>query len=203
MSQELNSDTENRIIDAATREFIRKGKAGTSMQDIAQEAGINRTLLNYYFRSKDKLFDHIFERVFGRFIPDLASEINAKVTIEEKLVRIIDRYYVILRESPYTVLFVLHEVSVEPARFISSIKQQGIQPSILLGEIGSAMDEGRLKKADPRQIFVNLLGLIIFPFAARTLIEGMLFSNDHEAFNRFIEERKEYIKTYFIESIKA
>ncbi len=203
MTQELNTDMESRIVEAATRVFIRRGKAGTSMQHIAAEAGINRTLLNYYFRSKDKLFDVVFQRVFVRFLPDLAGEINARVTIEEKIIRFIDRYHSILKESPYTALFILHEVSTEPDRFVNSIRQQGIRPDQFIKEIGQAMEEGKLKKADPRQLLINLLSLIIFPFAARTIMESVLFNGDTTAFEHFIDERRAFIKTYFMESIKA
>ena len=203
MTQELNTEMENRIVDAATRAFVRKGKAGTSMQDIAEEAGINRTLLNYYFRSKDKLFDLIFQRVFVSFLPDLAAEINAEISLEEKIVRVVDRYYSILKESPYASVFIIHELSADPSRLVQSMRKQGIRPDKLMGEFKTEMDAGRLKTADPRQLLVNLLGLIIFPFAARTVIEGILFSNDSKAFDRFLDERREYIKTYFIESIKV
>jgi TetR/AcrR family transcriptional regulator len=203
MENELTTEMENRIVDAATRTFIRKGKAGTSMQDIAGEAGINRTLLNYYFRSKDKLFDLIFQKVFIDFLPDLASEINAKVSLEEKIIRVIDRYYDILKESPYTAVFVLHEVSTNPQRLVNTIQNHGIRPTLLVEEFRQAMEKGKIKKADPRQLVINLLALIIFPFAARSVIEGMLFSNDKAAFRVFLEERREYIKKYFIESVKV
>ena len=203
MEYELSTEMENKIVNAATRAFIKKGKAGTSMQDIAEEAGINRTLLNYYFRSKDKLFDLVFQRVFIRFLPDLASVINARLSIDDKVIGVIDRYYSILKESPYTALFVLHEVSTNPERLVSTIQNQGIQPSLLIGEFMSAMEAGQIKKSDPRQLLVNLLALIIFPFAARSVLEGMLFSNEKEEYERFMEERREYLKSYFIESIKV
>ncbi|HYW96819.1 MAG TPA: TetR/AcrR family transcriptional regulator [Bacteroidales bacterium] len=203
MDQPLSNEMETRIAEAATRVFVRKGKAGTSMQDVADEAMINRTLLNYYFRSKDKLFDLVFQRVFVRFLPALANVINASVPVEEKFRMVIDQYHEILEESPYTAIFVLHEVSTEPHRMVQAIGQSGIRPATLLEEINREMDKGRLKKSDPRQLLVNLLSLIIFPFAARTVIEGILFSNDTEAFKRFIDDRKSYLKTYFVESVKA
>ncbi len=203
MEQELSNEMETRIVESATRVFVRKGKAGTSMQDIAEEAGINRTLLNYYFRSKDKLFNLVFQKVFVRFLPDLATVINASMSIEEKIIKVIDTYYDILRESPYTAVFVLHEISTNPERFVDRIKQQGIRPVTLIHEIGKAMDEGKIKKADPRQVLINLFGLIIFPFAARAVIEGFLFQHDTKAFDLFITERREFLKRYFIESIKV
>ena len=63
--QNIEQDTEHRIMAAAAKVFMQKGRLGASMQDIADEAGINRTLLHYYFRNKEKLFDTIFESIFS------------------------------------------------------------------------------------------------------------------------------------------
>ena len=74
---ELNTQTEQKILEAAEKVFYRNGKAGTSMQDIADEAGITRTSLNYYFRSKDKLFESVFRNAMGKFVPNIVAMLNA------------------------------------------------------------------------------------------------------------------------------
>jgi TetR/AcrR family transcriptional regulator len=65
------SETERKILQAAREVFQRKGLYGARMQEIADAAGINKALLHYYFRNKDKLFDAIFSDVFQNFIPGL------------------------------------------------------------------------------------------------------------------------------------
>ena len=69
VKKEKDDSTEERILEAAKKVFIRNGMAGARMQDIADEAGINKALLHYYFRSKEKLFDEIFRKVAGQLLP--------------------------------------------------------------------------------------------------------------------------------------
>ena len=87
----LNTETELKIVASAEKLFYQKGKAGTSMQDIADDAGINRTLLNYYFRSKHQLFegqiiDMGAEDMFGTsiFIDWCDTSIRTTTTNEDK-----------------------------------------------------------------------------------------------------------------------
>ena len=63
---EKDFSTEEKILEAAAQEFIIKGKAGARMQEIANNAGINKALLHYYYRSKDKLFESVFTVVIKR-----------------------------------------------------------------------------------------------------------------------------------------
>jgi TetR/AcrR family transcriptional regulator len=202
MKTELSSETESRIIEAATNVFIRKGRQGASMQDIADEAGINRTLLNYYFRSKDKLFDLIFENVFLRFIPDVAKLLLAEGPIETKFKIFIEQYTNILMNSPLTPIFILHELSTNPERLIASIKSRGVDPAAFLKIIEKEMEQGNIRQMDPVQLMVNLLSLVVFPFAARPMLLGMFFNGDMKEYNDFIRERKDFLGEYFIKSIK-
>ena len=55
-----DSTTEEKILEAAKEVFMKYGLYGARMQDIADTAGINKALLHYYFRSKEKLFDAVW-----------------------------------------------------------------------------------------------------------------------------------------------
>ena len=65
--------TEEKIFDSATEIFIKKGFEGARMQDIADHAGINKSLLHYYYRTKERLFNEVFEnitdRIYRKLIP--------------------------------------------------------------------------------------------------------------------------------------
>lgn len=201
MENNYSSETENRIIEAATKVFIEKGRKGTSMQDIATEAGINRTLLNYYFRSKEKLFDFIFERVFLRFIPEIAELMTSEQAVKVKFERFIDHYTSILLSSPLTAIFILHELTHSPEKLVETIKSKGIDPELTIRQIEQEMDRGTIIKEDPRQLLVSLLSLIIFPFAAKPLIKSFIIGEDENEFIRFIEQRRKFLKKTFLNSI--
>jgi len=199
----LTGEMENKILDAATRVFVRKGKTGTSMQDIADEAGINRPLLNYYFRSKERLFDQVFYKVFIRFLPDVAKVFNSNLPISEKLSKFIDTYTEMLNQSPLTPIFILNEVATNPGSLVEAIRKMGIDPVILFKQIEDEMQKGILKKDDPRQIMVNMLAMVIFPYAARPMLEHIMFGGNSAEVDLFMEKRNVHLKEFFIRSIKA
>ena len=198
----LSLEMEDKILKSATSVFIRKGKAGASMQEIANEAGINRTLLNYYFRSKDKLFEKIFISVFLKFIPSLIEKLYSEKPILNRIEDVIDYYFLMLIDNPHIPVFILQELSSNPERMVRNIREKGLNPSSFLSILSMEMEKGNLRKMDPRTLMVNLLSLIIFPFAASPLIEGLIFDGDKENFVNFLKERKEDLRINFINSIK-
>lgn len=198
----LSQEMEDKIMLSATSVFVLKGKAGTSMQDIANEAGINRTLLNYYFRSKDNLFEQVFSKLFARFLPAIVNTLKADIPVTIRLENFIDYYFTILIENPIIPLFILQELTTNPQRLINSLKTGGLNADIILKSLENEMDKSNIRRMDPKEIMVNLMSLIIFPFAARQIIEEIIFSGDKEAYSNFIIQRKENLKRSFIQSLK-
>jgi TetR/AcrR family transcriptional regulator len=154
--KELSLEMEAKILKAATAIFIKNGKAGASMQDIADEAGINRTLLNYYFRSKDKLFEKVFEKVFLQFIPAIIERLNSGKPIINRFEDIIDYYFFLLTENPIIPIFIIHEIANNPDRLVSNIKGKGLNPSIFLSALKDEMNNGNLKLMDPRMRLIEV-----------------------------------------------
>lgn len=189
----LQTDTEQKIIASAEKLFYKKGKAGTSMQDIADDAGINRTLLNYYFRSKDQLFEAVFRKAMGRFVPHLAAMLNSDISFEEYIPALVETVIDTMIENPQIPIFVLQELSSNRERMPQIMKEMGINPAFALKK----MEEERVIKVtggmDPRQVILNLLSLCIFPFAAKPVVLDILYNGDNEAYIVAMKERKKII----------
>ncbi len=186
----LQTETEEKIIASAEKLFYQKGKAGTSMQDIADDAGINRTLLNYYFRSKDQLFEAVFRKAMGTFVPDLAAMLNADGTFHDYVPALVEKVIDTMLENPQIPIFVLQELSSNPERMPQIIKEMGVDPAKTVEKIGS---EGVIPPPagmDPRQIIMNLISLCIFPFAAKPVVLDILYNGDNEAYIAAMKERK-------------
>ncbi len=185
------TETEKRIVSSAEKLFYRKGKTGTSMQDIADDAGINRTLLNYYFRTKDQLFEAVFRNALSRFVPNLAELLRSDIAFEEYIPQMIRTVIDAMLENPQIPIFVLQELSSNPERMPQIIREMGIDPNLAIRKM---KETGKDKEgADPRHFIINLLSLCIFPFAARPVVTEILFEGDREAFNHAMEERKQLI----------
>jgi len=185
----LQTETEEKIIASAEKLFYQKGKAGTSMQDIADDAGINRTLLNYYFRSKDQLFEAVFRKAMGSFVPDVAVMINTDSAFEEYVPAVVEKIIDTMLENPQIPIFVLQELSSNPERMPQIIKEMGVDPAKVMEKMGGGIvpSPGSM---DPRQVILNLISLCIFPFAAKPVVLDILYNGDNEAYIAAMKERK-------------
>jgi len=128
---EADLTTEQLILGAAKKVFIRKGLDGTRMQEIADEAGINKSLLHYYFRSKDKLFDVIFKEIVMSFAPRIVEILNSPISLFDKIELFVATYIDLLLKNPYIPGFLVNEVSKNPERIVSALKMQGVNPAIM------------------------------------------------------------------------
>lgn len=193
---ELDITTEAQIIQAARKVFLVKGFEGARMQEIADEAGINKALLHYYFRSKEKLFQSIFQEAFQRFIPSLYDVMLSERTLPEKLDLIIDRYQELLFENPYLPQFILQEVNRNPECLKTMFQKFGVQPSTFISFLEKEMTKEGITHITPQHLLVNILSLNIFPFAAKPILSIILFNNNKDEYLEFMKERKEYIKLF-------
>ncbi len=186
----LQTETEEKIIASAEKLFYQKGKAGTSMQDIADDAGINRTLLNYYFRSKDQLFEAVFRKALGYFVPNLAAMMNTDLSFAEYVPALVEKVIDTMLENPQIPIFVLQELSSNPERMPQIIKEMGIDPSLAMAKMGGEGLVPSLGGMDPRQVIMNLISLCIFPFAAKPVVLDILYKGDNEAYVEAMKDRK-------------
>lgn len=201
MSESKKDNTEEKILEAAQSVFVEKGMDGARMQEIANEAGINKALLHYYFRTKEKLFEAIFKSVFQQILPNLMEMVYSEVPFEEKLDEFVDKYITILMKNPFVPTFILKEMNRDPDFLASILKNNGLQPQKIFDMFEKEMEAGKIRKMDPRDLLVNVLGLCIFPVAAKPLLTIMLFDGDKKAYNKFLENRKNTIKDFILNSI--
>lgn len=194
-------NTEEKILNAAQTVFIRKGMDGSRMQEIADEAGINKALLHYYFRTKQKLFEAIFQKLFRQIFPNIESLILSDTPIREKLEIFIDKYNELLWKHPYLPAFVLREIHRDPEFLVSVIRNQGVNPAQISEIFEREMEAGHIRKMDPRDLMVNIISLSIFPYAAKPLMNVMFFENDKKAYRDFLKKRNETIKEFVFNSI--
>lgn len=196
------SESELNILDAARKMFLRYGFDGTTMQMIANESNINKALVHYYFRNKERLFEAVFMEAFSQMIPNLFSIFTAEIDFFDKIRSFIDAYISALLKYPQIPLFILHELKRNPDRVIQLIKSSGIKPEFILDTFREEIRKGSIVPIDPYQLMVNMLALCIFPFAARPMIQGFIFNNDETAYQDFLENRKQQVTDFIIKAIK-
>lgn len=190
--------TEHKILEAANKLFSQRGYAATKTRDIAEEAGVNLALLNYYFGSKENLYKMVVQEklkmLLGAMKPILSDE---HIPLEGKIESITENYTHLLLENEELPIFILNELSVNKDIFaeITRSARQVAQPVI----------ERQLKerniKMSAADLVVNTLSLNIFPFVAKPLItsSGLVKEED---FAEFVTERKEKIIEWIVKTME-
>lgn len=198
---ETMTETELRILESARQEFIQNGLKGTSMQQIADAAGINKSLLHYYFRTKDKLFDAVFSSAFQLFLPRLYEIAASDESIFVKIEYIVDKYMEMLMENPFLPVFILHEINRNPDRLFNMLKQSGLDVAMIREGLISEKDRELIRPVSPVHLVVNTVALCIFPVAAQMLLEKAFFDGNHEMMLDFLRERKSVVTDFIIHAI--
>ena len=192
-----------RILSAARKVFLTRGMAGARMQDIADEAGINKALLHYYFRDKERLFELIFMEESRRFFPRINKVFQSDKPLFEKIAQFVEEYISQMLQNPFLPIFVLNELNRDPDRFLNKIwgKKNIPNPTEFLLQIEKEVKKGTIRKVDPSHLLMNLLSMTIFPFVARPMLQRNL-SFDEKQFREAMEERKKEIPRFIIDSIR-
>ncbi len=199
-----DASTEDKIKQAARRVFHQKGFAATRTRDIAEAAGINLALLNYYFRSKEKLFDIIMLETMQRFLQTIGSVVNdPDTTLQQKIELMADRYIDVLLLEPEIPLFIMSELRTNPNHLLENMRPKELMmKSVLFKQFQQAIKEEKIPAQSLLHFMMNLLGLITFPFIASPIFKHIGDLTDKQ-FNTLIQERKKLIPLWIKAILKV
>lgn len=194
--------TEEKIFEAARSIFQKKGFAGARMQEIADEAGINKAMLHYCFKNKQLLFEAVFKNAFSQLAPQINEIFNSQDSVFDKIRKFTSSYISFVVHNPYLPQFVIQEMNNNPEFVMAFLEnEKRPNPAALLTQIEKEIAEGIIKPINPKQLLLDIFSMTVFPFAAQTLVKGMIQISDSE-FNLMMEERKTTIAIQIINSIK-
>jgi AcrR family transcriptional regulator len=184
-----DESTEQKIKNAARDVFIRKGYGGTTIREIADEAGLNNALLSYYFRSKEKLFDIVVQEQTAALLDKIYPIVNDELTtIEQKFEAMFDYYTGLLLAQPGVILFVLNEMQNHPKRVADQIEtNQMMMASVLARQL-----KEKLPEVHPMQMIMTGMGVTLFPFIGRAFFQRASGLNN-QAFEDLLKERKKIL----------
>ncbi len=190
----VDPSTEEKIKNAARTIFHKKGFAGTRTRDIAEEAEINLALLNYYFRSKEKLFDIIMMESLQGFLRSMVKVFNnEELSLQQKTELFASNYIDFLIEEPGVPLFVLSELRNNPTALVSKMNLKAfLMKSHFIKQFQEEIKKGKIPPIHPIHFLMNLAGLVIFPFVASPIIKN-IGDLKNDAFNGLMEQRKKMI----------
>ena len=199
--------TEENILVAAKKVFIEKGFYGTSTSDIAREAGVNKALLHYYYRSKERLF----RQVFRQEIEDMADKIflllGGEIDLFEKIRLFIENLNAVYFSSPKLISFIVCEVNRNDSKvldIIDSDLNKKIQTSLQYfdEQVSREVSEGSIKPIDSFTLFVDMFSLIQFPFSHKDILRSMHFGPEQIDIEVFLRQRSRHAADMIINSLK-
>ncbi len=201
---EVEKQTEDRIFESATEIFMEKGMDGARMKDIANHAGINKALLHYYYRTKEHLFEAVFEKmaavVFSRFTPVF----DENATLEEKIRFFFREHISFLQKNPRLPAFILNEINRNPDRMKKLLQRFSIN------EVWDNLERlhhdelirYNITREMMPQLMTSIAAISIFPFAAKGILE-VLFEKSGYDYNDYLEKRKDFAADFVIRAIKG
>lgn len=195
MINEKEVSTEEKIKIAAKKIFQQKGYAGARTRDIAEEAGINLALLNYYYRSKEKLFQLVMKDSFRELFATIRAEVdNTENSLTDKITLIVELYFRILKENPNLLLFVLDELKSHPDKLIVTLglPENFLQNTHLYYQLKEQLVNNGMEQTNPYQILMNIFSLILFPFIAQPIFR-LATGSSVEQYESLLEERRKLV----------
>ncbi|HOY08314.1 MAG TPA: TetR/AcrR family transcriptional regulator [Saprospiraceae bacterium] len=201
-NQNIADSTEQKIFDAAHEVFVQKGMDGAKMQEIADRAGINKALLHYYYRSKDKLYEAVARAVIGRAAPMISQLIESDKPLEEKIRHFIEIYISIISKNPFIPLFIISEINKHPDHFFEKILPAELpKPQIFIRQVEEEIAAGRIRPVNPKHLVINIVSMCVFPFIAKPMARFALGLNSAEL-KIFLEERKVQVTEFVLASLR-
>lgn len=200
---EVEITTEEKILIAARKVFIEKGWDGARMQEIADNAGINKALLHYYFRNKEQLFKRVFAGIVGKLIPNLNTIIQSEQPIFEKIQSFIDAYIDFLLANQELPLFVANELSRNANLIVGAFEENGLKPMVgqMVMEIFQAIENKQIRPINPAHLLMNIVSMCVFPFMGRSIFQKVLMQVPEEMYQELLKQRKKEIYEMVYHSI--
>ena len=195
-TQEIRSERSRRkILAAAERAFARDGLAGARTDAIAAEAGVNKALLYYYFKSKETLYEAVLEEHLRGFNEKAFEILGAVGPASALLLRYVDLHFdFISRRHRHAPLFqqFMAKGGKPPERLVREYivpRAEALRKLLVRG-----MREGDLRRAEPFHTAVSIAALIVFYFSSAPVLQIIGHSNPYAAAN--LARRKREVRDF-------
>jgi TetR/AcrR family transcriptional regulator len=181
--------TEDNILQHARAIFYHKGLAGARMQEIADHAGINKAMLHYYFKTKEQLFEKIFGQAFEVFVGKISEIFSGDANLEDMITAYVNHTVDSLTENPGIAVFVMNELSYNPARITQLFAGK---EKINMGNFKEQVEKKTQGKTDAETLFIDMVALCIYPFVIAPVFTKLLDKTDQQ-YKDLLQSRKVHV----------
>lgn len=197
------TNIQNQILIAAKKVFVSKGKQGARMQEIADKAGVNKALIHYYFRNKEKLFQKVWTNTLNEFLNSIAADVNRACSFQETLRIFIDSHFEFLQCNKENLQFLLWEAKDDHQAIKETVaKELDILNGLLDHKVRNAVENGEIREINTFNFIMNIMSLDLFFFISLPVISPIFNMTDAQI-ETLIEERKKEVFRLLWNDIKA
>jgi len=201
-----SQNTEQTLLKAAEKLFIEKGFDGAKMTDIARLAGVNHALLHYYFRTKENLFNKVFEQIATQMVGFFNIAFEGEAPFFEKLKRAIESHFDGLVERVNLPMFIFREVIQEKEKKDYFLGQIFPTAKRILAKIHSdikrEMKKGTIRPVKAQDVLLNIAALNVFSFIGAEILFDTKDENMSCTLKKFLDDRKQNNVNTIINSLK-
>ena len=206
MEEKNNLSMEQAILEVAERLFLEKGFALTSTTAIAKEVGCNQALIHYYFRSKENLFNVIFEIKFKTFFQQI-FDLNklGNLPFRDKLKHMIESHFDMIKKNPRLPFLIINELSRQPKQLKTLRDKLHALPEQLFVQLEAELQEeikaGRIRPVALTDLIISMVSLNISLFLLMPIAGEVIPLNDSQQ-QQLIEHRRTENINLILNSLK-
>ena len=198
MSEQVAQSKEQQILEAAEREFLKKGYDGARTTSIAKAAGVTHAMLHYYFRTKEQLFERFIDKKMSEVVPLLTHLFgNSDLPLVERIEKTISVHFDFIATNPDLPRFLINEILPYKERcdlFYSKVANFLYFFNNLQREVNEAAARGEVEQFNVLLLFQSVLSLNIFPSLMINMIENLMSNNEQSMKEIFALRKAENIE---------
>ncbi|WKN29803.1 TetR/AcrR family transcriptional regulator [Porifericola rhodea] len=202
--QTEEDNTEQKIRQVAKRLFTERGYAGTKIRDVAEEAGVNIALLNYYFRSKERLYESILSENFEEYASAISETLNAQdIPLHTRIKAYVSQLIEHLENNPDLPFFIMSECrnNSEFCVHIMDKKMRKFNESVLAQQLKKEAEKGNIRTIDPMHFEHMVVAQIVMPFLGAPVFKHV-HQMDDVSFKKFMDEQKDIVPDMIMAYLK-
>jgi len=195
----VDENAEERILKAAESLFLEHGFTKTTMGQIAKLAGCNQALVHYYYRTKERLFERVFESKVRSVVTNILAIDKGEGSFEQKIAQMVGAHFDFLVQNPLYLPFIVGELLANPERFAPLIDHHGHYPrrvfEMLDAELRREVERGTIRPISAGDLVATIMSLNVAPFIVWPAIHRLAIMPDVTTEAWLAERRQENIDT--------
>jgi TetR/AcrR family transcriptional regulator len=187
------AQTEKLIKEKAKILFFQKGFLNATTQEIADEAGVNRALIHYYFRSREQMLDMLLDETLQEKKDRVHGILSSSIPFRDKIARYIDAVVDYGLTYPYLENFIISETARHPDKVRNFCSKNPVKSSELIREqLEAEIKKKKIAPISAVHFMVNLVALCNYPLLAKSVLKTVHGMTD-STYKKFLSERKKVI----------